>query len=686
TGVLDVTATGGTLRLEGASLSGNGADLSASGALTLVGNLDGGTALVVLQGDTITAAAVSGGTVKLTASGLLDAGDIGAGAGGITALAGSIATGKLTATGGGDITGTATGGDLLADAVSGDVVTLMASGDIETGGITANTLSLTAGGSLTTLGLQAGAGGASLMATSIDSGAITVTGGDLSATAQAGNLEAGGITANGVELAAAGGDIDVGDVTASEAHFSAPDGAITVGTVSAGGDVDFDFGTSLDTGTLTLAGTLFADLSNTDAVFGDINAQAVDITVAGGDIVIGNVTVAQDIDLTASGSVQFGNLGGQNITISLGQDSTIASSQITAGGDFILGGAGVLGGNSLVVQAQDIEIGTGLSLASATFTAQAAVSFGGALFDLDTLTVNASDIQAEGASFVVGEASLTSGGNVTLNNAQLQGGRYTISAEGLVQDAGEGGAVFDVAALGISAGEIALGNSSIVVGSGLAALGGDAALLSALQGKNPELLPASQGPNASFIASRVQLGNLDLAGDYLYISADEVLLGGSIDAPLDLFVHFSPMTAGADLGIEAAASLARQINLNRDEHFNVFPGTTFAIGGVGYAGDIYIGENGAVSLLPRQSNFVFMTDGQIFGLSSLVTNGSVVVLNGTAVVSDENPVPLNDEFMPDLPGDELEIQDPESEASSFGTGEVEYESAPTEADGSLQCT
>ncbi len=686
TGLLDVTAATGTLRLEGASLGGAGADLSASGALILVGDLAGGSALVDLSGDTINAEAISGGTVKLAATGLLTAGNITAGAGGITATALGLDTGDLTATGGGDITATATAGDLLAGAVSGDVVTLLASGGIETAGIVANTLSLTAGGSLTTLNLQAGSGGASLSAASIDAGSITVVGGDLSATAQSGDLEADDILASDVELTAEQGDIAVGDVTASEASFSAPEGAITVGSVDSAGDVDFDFGTGLDTGALTLAGTLFADLDNTDAVFGDVNAQAVDITVSGGDIVIGNVTVTQDIDLTASGRVQFGNLNGQDIAISLGQDSTIGSSQVIASGSFALDGAGVLGGNALTVQAQGIDVGAGLALESASFTTPGSASFSGALFEVQTLTVTAASIGIDNATLEAGEATLNSGGNVTLANAQLTGGRYTVSAAGLVQDAGEGGSLFDVAALGISASEIALGDSIIQVGNGVAAIGGDAGLLAALQGKNPDLLPASPGPNASFIASRVELGSLELAGDYLYISADDVQFAGSIEAPVDLFVHFSPMTASADLGIETAAAMARQINLNRDEHFNVFPGTTFAIGGIGFGGDIFVGENGPVTLSPRQSNFVFMTEGSIFGLSNLATNGSVVVLGGTAVSYNEIEVPLNDEFKPDLPGDELKIDSTEDKASGFAAGEVEYESAPEEGDDSLQCT
>ncbi len=686
TGLLDVTATAGTLRLEGASLGGAGADLSATGALILLGDLAGGSALVDLSGATITADAISGGTVKLAASGLLTAGNIKAGAGGITATASGLETGDLTATGGGDITGTATAGDLLAGAVSGDVVTLLASGDIETAGIVANILSLTAGGSLTTLNLQAGSGGASLVAASIDAGSITVVGGDLSATAQTGDLEADDILANDVELTAEQGDIAVGDVTASEASFSAPEGAVTVGSVNSAGDVDFDFGTGLDTGALTLAGTLFADLDNTDAVFGHVNAQAVDITVSGGDIVIGNVTVTQDIDLTASGSVKFGNLNGQDIAISLGQDSTIGSSQVIASGGFALDGAGVLGGNALTVQAQSIDVGAGLALDSTSFTTSGSASFSGALFEVQTLTVNAASIGIDNATLEAGEATLNSGGNVTLANAQLMGGRYTISAAGLVQDAGEGGSTFDVTALGISASEIALGDSIIHVGNGVATIGGDASLLAALQGKNPELLPASQGPNASFIASRVELGSLELAGDYLYISANELQFNGSIEAPVDLFVHFRPMTASADLGIETAAAMAREINLNRNEHFNVFPGTTFAIGGIGFGGDIYVGENGPVTLSPRQSNFVFMTEGSIFGLSNLATNGSVVVLGGTAVSSTEIEVPLSDEFKPDLPGDELKIDSTEDKASGFAAGEVEYESAPEEGDDSLQCT
>ena len=709
-GLLSVSGGNGPVVLAGSTITGSGISVTTTGSLSLDGAASGGTGLVTLAGSSITADDIGGGSLLLTSAGLVDTGNLSAGAGGMVVTGGSIDAGNLTTTGGGDITATATTGNLSAAVVSGDVVTLRAAGSLDTDGITANQLSLMSGGTLSTLALQVGTGDAVLEGGSIDTGSITVTGGDLQATATAGDLRVtGAIDAQVVELTAALGDIDVDGVKATNASFSAPEGAITVGAVNASGDVDFDFGTELETGVLTLAGTLFADLSNTNAVFGNVNAQAVDITVNGGSITIGDVQASQDIDLSATGSVRFGDLSGRNISLVFGQDSSFTGSVIDAGGSLALSGSGVLAGNALELTAQSIALDAGLSMDSVVLDAEGNLQLGAASFDLGSLVARGGSIQVNGSTVSVGGnlgfesagdveldsatlivdgvATLISAGDARLLGAELSGGRYTIQASGSVLDAGEGGSLFDVAALGISAGEvIELGNSSFVIGSGVAAIGGDPALLSALSSKNPELLPASQGPNASFMATRVALGSMDLAGDYLYLSADEFSLNGSIDAPLDLFVHFSPRTADADLGIEAAASLARQINLNRDEHFNVFPGTTFAIGGMGFGGDIYVGENGPVALSPRQSNFVFMTEGSIFGLNSLATNGSVVVLGGTAVSYNEIEVPLSDEFKPDLPGDGLTLQSTGDKADGFGAGEVEYESAPEEGDDSLQCT
>ena len=59
-------------------------------------------------------------------------------------------------------------------------------------------------------------------------------------------------------------------------------------------------------------------------------------------------------------------------------------------------------------------------------------------------------------------------------------------------------------------------------------------------------------------AGIVELGGLQLAGDYLQLTATNITFAGPIAAPSNLFVHFQPSAASASVGIEGAPSTAQR--------------------------------------------------------------------------------------------------------------------------------
>jgi hypothetical protein len=267
-----------------------------------------------------------------------------------------------------------------------------------------------------------------------------------------------------------------------------------------------------------------------------------------------------------------------------------------------------------------------------------------------------------------------------------------IGAQGDVGDAGTA-SLLDAGSLAVDAAgnTIDFRASTIDVGTGVAGTG-DTTMLGELQQQAPNLVPVSAGPNGQFAGGLVQLGTLNLAGDYLQIQADDVRFNGAINAPLSLLVHFLPLTQNISIGLEQLPSNLEGFNLNAQNHLLVFPGTTFVIGGSGYSGDIFIGENGALDFGTHADNLVFLTSGQIHESGALNTTGAVVFLNRFSGGNVFVP-PLLPEFFPDAFDNGSGNLDPSSgdqkkkDQDDKGTGaEVQGPAKGTIEQNTLVCT
>ena len=306
------------------------------------------------------------------------------------------------------------------------------------------------------------------------------------------------------------------------------------------------------------------------------------------------------------------------------------------------------------------------------------------------------------ASILLGNSSLR-GGVIQLTAANTS----TTPARALTQADISGpsgrvvadkGSLIDALALGISSSTlIDLSRAETRVGNGLAGIGADTGLLDQLSASSGGLLPTSLGPNAHFEAPTVKIGKIGLAGDYLSIAADTLSFSGSIDAPIELFVHLRPLNDANGIALENGAgnAAAGTTRFDARSHLLVFPGTTFAFGGSDFSGQIRVGSQGTVDLGRRASNFVFLADSPVQGIAQLRTTGRVALLGGAVALPTEAQPQLQ-EFQPQSKQDNLESgnndeQDEEQEQQKGKQGQSQqgqsrrYVAEESSAEVALEC-
>ena len=379
------------------TLTAGTASISASGDVTVTGNLRGGgltlaagqnaavagaaeaEALTVTSGADTALADVKAGTLEATAGGSITAANVTADTADLSASGDVSVTGNLS---GGGLTVTAGQNASVAGTAEADTLTVTSGADTALADVKAGTLEAAAGGSITTTDVTAES--ANLSASSdvtvsgnLSGGGLTVTAGknaSVAGTADADTLTvtSGADTAlaavkAGMLAARSGGSLTAGDVNADTVGLSAS-GDVSVTGKLGGGDLTLAAGKNV-----SVAGAADADAlsvtSGADTTLNDVNAGTLAVN-AGGAVTTGSVTAAASASLSASGSAAVnGSLTGGTLSLSSGSDITVTG---TVSGDTVTtlsSGATTLRGS---VRAQTLSAGSFGTLSTKDVTADTA--------------------------------------------------------------------------------------------------------------------------------------------------------------------------------------------------------------------------------------------------------------------------------------------------------------------------
>ena len=540
-------------------------------------------------------------------------------------------------------------------------------------------------------------------------------------SAQQLDIAAGSVKINGSELLA-----DSAEIQSSGASTSTDD-VIQFGTADwsagslnlASSNVEIGTLTTAISGALTLDGStlsgnglslnaanLVIQASSQLQATGALNLGGQSLLIANSVVEGGTSQISTTVNANASNStLRLGNATWTAGSLALNRNTVFANNLTADAGQSLTIQGGTLIGSNVTLRGSTITLSNGAQVSGSALTRLQSRS-GNVLLQDSTIFftgTGAARIEIDSAaSILLGNSSLR-GGVIQLTAANTS----TTPARALTQADISGpsgrvvadeGSLIDALSLGIRAAtRIDLSRATTQVGNGLAGFGADSAFLALIGESQPSLLPTSSGPNASFQAPDVRLGSLGLVGDYLSIKADTLNFSGPIDAPSDLFVHLRPSTPANAIRIEANAgnAAAGVTRYDAQHHLLVFPGTTFAIGGSDYSGQIRIGAEGPVDLGSRATNFVFLAETPVQGTQQLRSAGRVALLGGAAALPSDAQPQLQ-EFQPQSKQDNLESgsndeQDEEQEQQKGKQGQSQqgqsrrYVAEESSAEVALEC-
>ncbi|MDM0029447.1 leukotoxin LktA family filamentous adhesin [Variovorax saccharolyticus] len=302
----DITTTQVGSTLGGVSLTSSGGNVNAGGT-----NARGDVILGAATGSVIAAQTNAGGRIDATAAQGLSMNQATAGSHVVLTAGGNVQMGDVTSTGGSVGATSATGSVQTTNVTSHTDVALHGAQ-----GVTAGTT--TAGGDVT---MTADAG-------NVNAGRTTA-GGDIGMTAAAGSVTAGtsqaggaftasaardmhldSVTAHGDIALTAGGALQANTLASSAGRIGATSGGdMTLGTVTALGDIALDAGRNLTADQLTSVQGSVAAMSRT----GDVRVQRFSALLDGtlsapqGQLAVGSVTAGRDFTLVSSGDVSLGS-------------------------------------------------------------------------------------------------------------------------------------------------------------------------------------------------------------------------------------------------------------------------------------------------------------------------------------------------------------------------------------------
>ncbi|GEM_PF-2659843 len=520
----NVSANGGSLSLASGSTSAlsvssgvtaSGSSVSLAGGSVSVDGAVSGSALSVSADSLSVNGSLSGGSVAVTAGTLAVNGSLTASSGNLT-LQSNAADGSLSVTvgAGGTLTASASGASVLFNPTAAGAIT-------ESGG------ALSAGSGVS---LNGGTGAVSFSPNSMI-GTLTANGSSVSASVSTGELVVGAVTApvGNISLTS-GGNLSLTDnVSANGGSLSlasGPASAISVapGMTASGSSV------SLAGGSANVDGTVSGN-----AVSISTNSLNVNGSVSAGSLAITSGTVSVAGSMTASGgsiSLQS-NAGDGSLSISLGSSGQLAA---TAAGANILFNPATAG--SVTLSGGSVSAPGAVSFNAGAGTATANVNAMGG-----TVTATASAITISAAS-----------GALTVGNLTASNGSISVTAAG---DASAPLTVAPGSSLSATEGNINIANSNtttgaIVIGQGstLVATTGGTALgrINVVIGSTPQspvagTTPSSvsvtlsnggnvfwgaNGISASAPANQVSVDGSSVVFDTGGLAAGAIQLGGSV--------------------------------------------------------------------------------------------------------------------------------------------------------------
>ena len=509
-GTASILADGGGITL--ASLAG-AAGSSASGKSLALGNVGSSGGAVTLTATTgaLTAAAVSANsTVQINAAAVLQL-DSATGNGitiGATSL-GAAAAGRTALTSTGDI-GLLLSGNALLGAVSAAGTATVQAASIDATGIIASGGQLTATATAGNLVIGTGTGttGATLRALT---GAITATqlgGGTGTIDAKAQSLAIGTIVNGGLKLTSTLTTLKLDGGNAGPATLTAATDMIVTDTLAVTGGATLTAPGSFTGGTVTATGAL--SLNTPGAVVATKLAGDAGLTVKGSSVnigSIGSVSGLADVSTTAAGLL---TIGGGNVQ----------AANLISTGDLAITGT-MSGTGAMALSAQGKLTGgtvssTGGSLQASATGAISADSLSGAT----GLTVKGSTITLGNAGTTLGDAALTGiSGPVVVTGAVTVGGDYRITATEVTL--GNGTPVLQTAS----------GVIDIVASTGAITGHSQLTLRSDSGGAGGHLLALDAAGGISFAASSLlQGGPVQQSGVGVRVGAGLPLVLGGVDA------------------------------------------------------------------------------------------------------------------------------------------------------------
>ena len=509
-GTASILADGGGITL--ASLAG-AAGSSASGKSLALGNVGSSGGAVTLTATTgaLTAAAVSANsTVQINAAAVLQL-DSATGNGitiGATSL-GAAAAGRTALTSTGDI-GLLLSGNALLGAVSAAGTATVQAASIDATGIIASGGQLTATATAGNLVIGTGTGttGATLRALT---GAITATqlgGGIGTIDAKAQSLAIGTIVNGGLKLTSTLTTLKLDGGNAGPATLTAATDMIVTDTLAVTGGATLTAPGSFTGGTVTATGAL--SLNTPGAVVATKLAGDAGLTVKGSSVnigSIGSVSGLADVSTTEAGLL---TIGGGNVQ----------AANLISTGDLAITGT-MSGTGAMALSAQGKLTGgtvssTGGSLQASATGAISADSLSGAT----GLTVKGSTITLGNAGTTLGDAALTGiSGPVVVTGAVTVGGDYRITATEVTL--GNGTPVLQTAS----------GVIDIVASTGAITGHSQLTLRSDSGGAGGHLLALDAAGGISFAASSLlQGGPVQQSGVGVRVGAGLPLVLGGVDA------------------------------------------------------------------------------------------------------------------------------------------------------------
>ncbi|PTQ65181.1 filamentous hemagglutinin family protein [Sphingomonas sp. PP-CE-3G-477] len=553
---LELRATDGDLTLTGPA-SGGTVTLGASGRTQLAGVTSKGA--LTLTGGSIAFSDISGATVDATSAGVISGGS--AAATGAFAIRGGAVT--LNQVSAGTTLGlTATGGDLtLTGTVTGGDVTLGASGRTSLAKTTASGALILTGGSIAFSDI-AGAtidvtsAGAITGGSATANGALAIRGGAVSLNqATAGTTL--GLTATGGDLTLAGpvtgGDVTLGASGATSLAKTTASGALTLtgGSIAfsdiSGATVDVTSAGAITGGSATAAGAL--GIRGGAVTLNQVSAgTTLGLTATGGDLTLTGPVTGGDVTLGASGRTSLAKTTARGALTLTG--GGIAFSDISGGSIDATSAGGITGGSATATGALAIRGGTvnlgqanggttlGLTATNGDLTLTGLATGG-------TVTIGASGQTALTDVTAKGAMTLTGG---TIAFANIVGASVGVTSPGAIT----GTSATATGALGVRGGTVTLDRAGAGAALALTATNGDLAVTG----------PVTGGDVTLGASGRTSLGKATATGA-LVLTGDSVgfadIAGASIDATSTGAITGTSATTTGALGVRGATVALGQI-------------------------------------------------------------------------------------------------------------------------------